>query len=227
MEILEELNKLKDKDYARFQIKLTPGVKEESVIGVRVPLLRTLAKKLVKEKEYEAFLNELPHEYYDENMLHSLIISEIKNYDECLKYIDAFLPYVDNWAVCDIMSPKVLKKDLDKTICKIKEWIKSKETYTSRFGIEMLMSFYLDEHFKEDYLKMVAEVKSDEYYLKMMIAWYFATALAKKWDSSIKYIEDKKLDIWTHNKTIQKATESYRIKDEDKAYLRSLKIKKG
>lgn len=215
---------LRDEEYAKFQAKLTPSVDPKLFIGVRVPDVRKLAKELKDNKNVESFLKELPHKYYDENMLHGLLISEIKDFDEVIKKTNAFLPYVDNWAVCDIMSPKVFKKHKKELINNIKKWVKSKKTYTIRFGIEMLMSHYLDEDFDEDYLNIVAKIRSKEYYVNMMIAWFFATALAKKWDSTIPYIENNKLDKWTHNKTIQKAIESYRITDKQKKYLKSLKI---
>ncbi len=158
-------------------------------------------------------------------MLHGLLISEIKDYDVCINEIDRFLPYVDNWAVCDIMSPKILKKNKEELIKKIKKWAKLKQTYTCRFGIKMLMSYFLDEDFKPEYLKISASVHSNEYYVQMMVAWFFATALAKQWNDAILYLENNKLDNWVHNKAIQKALESYRITDEQKVYLKNLKIK--
>ena len=223
MSIQERLFELQDTEYAAFQQKLTPGVEGETFIGVRVPLVRKLAKELIKEDESEDFLKELPHKYYDENMLHGLLISEIKDYDKCMALTDAFLPYVDNWAVCDIMSPKIFKKNKEKLLAKIKEWSISEHTYTCRFGIEMLMSHYLDEDFKPEYLEIPAAVQSEEYYIRMMIAWFFATALAKQWDDTIPYLINNRLGIWEHNKTIQKARESYRITDEQKEYLKTLK----
>lgn len=223
MTIRERLFELQDKEYAIFQAKLTPTVSQDKFIGVRVPALRKLAKALVKENCYEDFLKELPHEYYDENMLHGTLIAEIKDYDVCIDQVDKFLPFVDNWAVCDTMSPKVFKKNRDKLIDKIREWSASKETYTCRFGIEMLMSHFLDDAFEADLLEIPAVVRSEEYYVNMMIAWFFATALAKQWDASIKYLEDNRLDVWTHNKTIQKARESFRITDEQKELLKSMK----
>lgn len=224
MKITSELFKRQDKEYAAFQSKLTPNVDASKIIGVRVPEVRKLAKQYIKEEEVKEFLKTLPHVYYDENMLHGLLISEMKNYEQCIEEIDNFLPYVDNWAVCDIMSPKIFKNNTDKLIHKIKEWSKSEHTYTCRFGLEMLMSYYLDENFEEKYLEIPASIHSKEYYVQMMIAWFFATALAKKWEATIPYIEQNKLDDWVHNKTIQKARESYRITDEQKAYL--LKFKK-
>ena len=224
MEILKELFKLQDKEYAEFQSKLTPTVDKNKFIGVRVPEARKLAKVYFKDEKSREFLNILPHEYYDENMLHGLLISEIKDYEKCINEVDKFLPYVDNWAVCDIMSPKILKKNKDKLIEKIKNWSESKDIYTCRFGIKMLMTHYLDEDFKSEYLNIPSSIVSDEYYINMMIAWFYATALAKRWDDSIKYIENKKLTKWVHNKTIQKARESYRITNKQKEYLKSLKI---
>ena len=226
MEKIEKLLfELRDEEYAKFQAKLTPTVDPELFIGVRVPEVRKLAKELKNDPDVEVFLKELPHKYYDENMLHGLLVSEIKDYNIAVAETDAFLPFVDNWAVCDIMSPKIFKKHKTELIEKIKEWTKSSETYTIRFGIEMLMSHFLDEDFRSEYLEIPAQVRSEEYYVNMMIAWFFATALTKQWESTIPYIENNKLDKWTHNKTIQKAIESYRITDEQKAYLRTLKVK--
>ncbi len=221
--IKNELFKLQDKKYRDFQSKLIPNIDSNSVIGVRTPVLRKYAKELIKSNNYKDFLQELPHQYFDENQLHAFIISEIKDYDECINYINNFLPYVDNWATCDQMSPKVFKKHPKELIEAIKEWMKSKDIYTIRFGIGMLMQHYLDEYFKSNYLKMVAKVNSKEYYVNMMRAWYFATALAKQYKDTIPYIEKNKLDTWTHNKTIQKAIESYRITLEQKEYLKKQK----
>lgn len=223
--ILNELYKMQDEKYRDIQVKTIPNINSDSIIGVRTPELRSFAKKLIKEDSYKEFLEELPHKYFEENQLHSFIISEIKDYDICISYINKFLPYVNNWATCDQLSPKVFKKNKEKLIKEIKVWIKSKETYTIRFGIGMLMSYFLDEDFNESYLETISKIKSKEYYINMMIAWYYATALAKQYDSTIKYLENNKLDIWVHNKTIQKAIESYRITDTQKEYLRSLKRK--
>ena len=223
--ILNELYKMQDEKYRDIQVKTIPNIDSNSIIGVRTPELRNFAKKLIKEDSYKEFLEELPHRYFEENQLHSFIISEIKDYDICISYINKFLPYVNNWATCDQLSPKVFKKNKEKLIKEIKVWIKSKETYTIRFGIGMLMSYFLDEDFNESYLETISKIKSKEYYINMMIAWYYATALAKQYDSTIKYLENNKLDIWVHNKTIQKAIESYRIADNQKEYLRSLKRK--
>ena len=223
--IQKQLFELKDEKNAQFQAKLTPGVDRELFLGVRVPAARALAKQYIKNPECEEFLNELPHKYFDENMLHVLLVSEIKEYDRCVDEIDKILPYVDNWAVCDVLSPKVFKKNKDRLIKKIYEWSGSKETYTCRFGIEMLMSHFLDDDFKAEYLELPAGIQSEEYYVNMMLAWFFATALAKQWEASVVYLEERRLDVWVHNKTIQKACESYRITDEQKSYLRSLKLK--
>lgn len=224
-EIIENLLKLQDKDYQIFQSKLIPTIDSDRMIGVRTPELRKYAKKIIKENKYKEFLNNLPHKYFDENQLHAFLISEIKDYEECITYINKFLPYIDNWATCDQMSPKIFRNNTDKLISQIKVWISSKDTYTIRFGIGMLMHYYLDDNFKKEYLKIVAKIKSDEYYVKMMQAWFFATALAKQYDETMLYVKNRKLDTWVHNKTIQKAIESYRITVEQKEELKSLKIK--
>ncbi|MGE4282405.1 MAG: DNA alkylation repair protein [Clostridia bacterium] len=223
--VQNQLFELQDLKYRDFHCKLMPTVNPEAVIGVRTPELRKLAKEFSKTPESAEFLKILPHKYYEENNLHGFLIEIIKDYDQVIKAVDAFLPYVDNWATCDLMSPKAFKKHLPELFEKIKEWMKSDHTYTIRFGIEMLMSFYLDEQFEPEFLELVAFVKSDEYYVKMMIAWYFATALAKQYDSTLPFIDQYRLDKWTHNKSIQKAIESYRITDKQKIYLRALKIK--
>ena len=222
-ELQKRLFDLRDAQYAAFQSKLTPSVAPELFIGVRVPVLRQFAKGFFKEPGCAEFLNALPHKYYDENMLHALLISQMKDRELLFTHLDAFLPCVDNWAVCDILSPKALKKYKPELLTKIREWVKSPHTYTCRFGMEMLMSFYLDDDFKPEYLAIPAAVRSDEYYVNMMTAWFFATALAKQWDAALPYLENNALDVWTHNKTIQKARESYRITDEQKAYLNTLK----
>ncbi len=223
--ILDDLFKLQDIKYRDFQVKLFPTLDSEVIIGIRTPELKNYAKNMVKNNNYQDFLNELPHKYFDENQLHAFIISNLKNFDDCLLYINKFLPYVDNWATCDQMSPKIFKKNHDKLLDNIYIWLKAKETYTIRFGIGMLMQYYLDDDFKVDYLHLVAKIKSNEYYVNMMKAWFFATALAKQYHKTIPFIENHQLDVWTHNKTIQKAIESYRITDSQKEYLRSLKIK--
>ena len=225
MKVIEELMQLQDKDYGDFQSKLIPDMPREKLIGVRTPDVRKLAKAFAKDPEYQQFLNTLPHNYYEEYILHGILISEMKDYDQCITYLENFLPYVDNWAVCDLMNPKPFKNNRDKLLEKIKVWIKSNHTYTCRFAMLTLMKHFLDEDFKTEYLKMPASVHSDEYYVNMMIAWYFATALAKQWDATIPYFEQPVMDKWTHNKAIQKARESYRVTKEQKEYLKTLKIK--
>lgn len=226
MEIQKELFSLQDKEYMKFLSKLTPNVPEDTIIGVRIPEIRKLAKKLVKNNEYEDFLKELPHKYYDENLLHGAIISENKDFENCIELLENFLPFIDNWAVCDTISPKIFKKHKKELIEKIKEWSQSDKTYTCRFGVEMLMTHFLDEDFKKEYLEMIANIYSEEYYVKMAVAWFFATALAKQWDYAVIYLENNRLDVWVHNKTIQKARESLRILENKKGYLKGLKRKK-
>ena len=225
MSIKDELLSMQDKKYRDFQAKLFPTLDSNIIIGVRTPDIKKLAKRLYKENNYKSFIEDLPHKYFDENQLHAFIISEIKDYDECILYINKFLPYVDNWATCDQLSPKVFKKNTSNLLNQIKKWVKSKHTYTIRFGIGILMQYFLDDEFKVEYLDMVCNIKSNEYYVNMMRAWYFATALAKQYNFVIPYIEQNKLDDWTHNKTIQKAIESYRITNEQKQYLKGLKRK--
>lgn len=223
--ITQHLFELQDTKYRDFQGKLIPTVKPDAIIGVRTPDLRKYAKELYKQPKAQVFLAELPHRYFDENQLHAFILSEEKDFDKCIVQVEAFLPCIDNWATCDQLSPKAFKKKPELLLPHIKKWLKSKHTYTVRFAIGMLLQHFLDKHFAPAYLKQVATVHSQEYYINMMVAWYFATALAKQYDDTLPYIEQKKLPAWTHNKTIQKAVESYRITDRQKIYLRSLKIK--
>ena len=223
MKIYKELQALKEKEYADFQAKLVPTIEPSTILGIRVPKLRALAKSYIRDQECQVFLDSLPHNYYDENMLHAILISEMKDYDKCINRLEAFLPYVDNWAVCDIMSPKLFKRYREDLMTRIKVWMASEETYTIRFGLGMLMAHFLDEDFRPEYLDMASSIRSDEYYVNMMIAWFFATALAKQWEVSLPYIEGKKLDDWTHKKAIQKARESLRISKEKKEYLKGLK----
>ena len=225
-EITQKLFDLQDTAYRDFQAKLIPNRAPETVIGTRTPELRKLARQLVKREDIDTFLHDLPHEYFDEDQLHAFIVSEIKDYDRCMDELCRFLPYVDNWATCDQMSPKVFKKHKEDLLDHVKEWIGSDRTYTIRFAIGMLMEHFLDDDFDTAYPEMVAEVRSDEYYVNMMIAWYFATALAKQYDTVLPFIEGHRLDKWTHNKAIQKSRESYRISDEQKEYLKSLKCSK-
>lgn len=223
--ILEELKKNSEEKYAAFQAALTPGVPLSAFIGVRVPVLREIAKKYFGTEEGERFLSVLPHEYYEENMLHGLMISQIKQFDVCVAELERFLPYVDNWAVCDCTCPNVLKKNKTELLIKIKEWMVSSEVYTCRFGIKMLMTHFLDKDFKEEYLLLPAKIISNKYYINMMIAWFYATALAKQYAVTLPLIERKVLPKWVHNKTIRKAIESYRITEEQKRYLKTLSIK--
>ena len=223
--IMEQLFALQDLEYKRFHSKLMPTITPDVIIGVRTPELRKFAKQLTKSTDVELFLQELPHHYYEENNLHGFIIESIKDFDACIAALNQFLPFVDNWATCDMMAPKVLKTDLPKLYEWVKVWIASGETYTIRFGVNMLMKYFLDEVFLPEYPELVASIDSKEYYVKMVVAWYFATALAKQYEVVVPYLEEKRLDVWTHNKTIQKAVESYRITSEQKAYLKTLKCK--
>ena len=226
VKVQKQLFELQDLKYRDFHAKLMPTIDKEKVIGVRTPALRSYAKQFGKTEEAKEFLKILPHQYYDENNLHGLLIEQIKDYDRCLAELERFLPYIDNWATCDMIALRTVKNHLDIFIQEVCRWIASDHPYIVRFGIGMLMRYYLDEQFKPEYPKKVAEVKSDEYYVSMMRAWYFATALAKQYDQIIPYLEEKRLDTWTHNKTIQKAIESYRITPEQKIYLRTLRVKK-
>lgn len=221
--ITERLLSLADEGYRQFQIPLMPTVDPARVIGVRTPILRKLAKELAGTPEAEAFLQELPHAYYEENNLHAFLVEQIKDYDACIAAIDAFLPYVDNWSTCDGWSPKVLKKHLEKLLNKIREWMASEHPYTVRYGIGMLQRHFLDDRFCPEYPAWVAGIDREEYYVRMMVAWYFATALAKQYEAALPFIRDHRLPVWTHNKTIQKAVESYRVTEEHKAYLKILK----
>ena len=231
-EIREHLFSIQDLSYRDFHARLMPTIDKETIIGVRTPALRNYAKGFIKAykddqqaQQIDWFLEDLPHEYYEENNLHGFIIETIGDYEKCLSAINAFLPYVDNWATCDMMSPKVFKKHLPQLEAEIVRWLASGETYTIRFGVNMLMKYYLDEAFDRKYLDWVAGIQHDDYYVKMVVAWYFATALAKQYDAALPYVEAFKLEKWTHNKTIQKAVESYRITDDQKVYLKTLKMK--
>ena len=225
-QIREELFRLQDTEYRDFQKKLIPTADPDAVIGVRTPELRKYAAQLVKNEEVSEFLSDLPHRYFDENQLHAFIISEIRDFDRCVREVIRFLPYVDNWATCDQMSPKVFRKHKGELLPHIREWMDSGETYTVRFGIGMLMQHFLDGDFRPEYPEWVARIRSGEYYINMMVAWYFATALAKQYDQVLPFIVNRRLDDWTHNKTIRKAVESYRIAPEQKEYLKSLKVRR-
>ena len=224
-DIRKELKKLQDKGYRDMQVTIIPTVDADSIIGVRTPALRQLAKEFSKREDISEFLSDLPHKFFEENQLHAFILSGMKDAESCIRLVDEFLPYVDNWATCDQMSPKVFKKHKQLLLEYVDKWIKSDHTYVKRFAIGMLMEHFLDEDFKTSYLTKVSKIRSEEYYVNMMIAWYFATALAKQYEDTLPYIEKQKLDKWTHNKSIQKAVESYRITPEQKEYLKTLKRK--
>ena len=223
MDITKELFKFQDISYRNFHSKLIPTVDKKTVIGIRIPKLRIYAKSLINDGRADDFIKKLPHKYYDENQLHALILNEIKDYKTCIDEIERFIPYIDNWATSDIILPPIFKSHHKELLSHIKGWLASDKTYTVRFGIGMLMIHFLDDDFDIAYPKMVSKIRSDEYYINMMIAWYFATALAKQYDAIVPFIEKGKLDMWTHNKTIQKAIESYRINPSQKEYLRGLK----
>lgn len=221
--IRAELFSLRDESYRAFQSKLIPTVRIETMIGVRTPELRRLARRLSGQDGAKAFLAELPHRYFDENQLHAFLLSEMKDYAYCVQEVERFLPWVDNWATCDQLSPKVFRKHRAELLERIRVWLASEQPFTQRFAIGMLMQHYLDESFSPVCLSLAAGIRSEEYYVRMMIAWYFATALAKQYEAALPILEENRLDVWTHNKTIQKATESYRIRPEQKTYLRSLR----
>ncbi len=223
MNIYERLLSYQDKEYREFQIKLVPNIDKDTIIGVRTPQMRNIVKEVFGTKEASTFLQVLPHKYYEENLIHFFLISKIKDFDECIKEVEKFLPYINCWPVCDQATPLVFKKNHDRLLPLIKKWINSNHVYTARFGIRMLMNEFLNDDFKEEYLEWVAAKTDDDYYLKMMVAWYFATALAKQYDKTIKYIENRCLDPWIHQKTIQKAIESFRVSDEHKEYLKKFR----
>lgn len=234
MSIYEKLLSVQDIEYKEFQSKLVPNISPDTMIGVRTPQMRSIAKEVFESPEAEFFLSQLPHKYYEENLLHFFLIAMIKDFDECLKAVEKFLPFIDCWPVCDQSSPKTFKKNHEKILPYIKKWINSEHIYTSRFGMRMLMNEFLDEDFKPEYLELVAARQNqtkvkvpldyDDYYLKMMIAWYFATALAKQYDATLPFIKNHILEPWTHNKAIQKALESFRVSEEHKEELRTLKV---
>lgn len=224
-EIIGFLYENQDEKYRDFQAKLIPNIDKTTVIGVRTPVLKGYAVQLVKEGRADEFISVLPHKYFEENQLHAFIISREGSFEKCIEETEAFLPFVDNWATCDQLRPKCFAKNKIELLKYIDKWINSGETYKVRFAIGMLMCHFLDDDFNESYLKTVSAVKSDEYYINMMIAWFFATALAKQYEKTLPFIENKALDKWTHNKAIQKAVESYRITDEQKEYLKTFKIK--
>jgi 3-methyladenine DNA glycosylase AlkD len=221
--VIELLKENQDEKYGQFQRKLLPTVDPSKIIGVRTPVLRRMAKQFKKNELCADFLSELPHTYFEENLLQGILISENVDFRNCIQQLERFLPYMDNWAVCDQTSPKVFKKHKDELLTYIREWLDSEHVYTVRFAIGMLMRHFLDEDFKQEYLDMVTGIRSDEYYINMEIAWYMATALAKQWEAAVPYLEAQTMERWVHNRTIQKARESYRISEEQKRYLKTLK----
>lgn len=223
MSVYEMLLEVKDDKYRDFQAKLVPNISPDTIIGVRTPDMRKIAKEVFNSDLKDGFLAELPHRYYEENLVHFFVVALIKDFDECIEAVEAFLPYIDCWPVSDQATPKSFKKQHERLLPYIRKWIASEHVYTARFGIRMLMNEYLGDDFREEYLSLVASKQGEDYYLKMMVAWYFATALAKRYDESVRYIEEKKLDEWVHKKVIQKALESYRVTEEHKAYLKSLR----
>ena len=224
-DIQETLKSLSEPAYRDFMAPLLPNLPRERILGVRTPALRGYARELYRRGEYELFLRELPHAYYEENNLHAFLIAEMRDFDRCLAELERFLPCIDNWATCDCLRPKVFGKNRARLLERIPAWLASGETYTVRFGIGMLMAHFLDGDFRPEYLSWVSSLRSEEYYVNMMIAWYFATALAKQYEATLPYLENRRLDRWTHNKTIQKAVESYRVSEERKTELKSLKQK--
>ena len=224
-DIRKKLKNLQDAGYRSMQVTIIPNIDPDTIIGVRTPALRQFAKELSKRDDISSFLEDLPHKFFEENQLHAFILSGMKDAVKCIELVDAFLPYVDNWATCDQMSPKIFRKNKELLLEYVEKWIESDHTYIRRFAVGMLMEHFLDEDFKTSYLTKVSKIRSDEYYVNMMTAWYFATALAKQYDAALPVLEKQKLDKWTHNKTIQKAVESYRITPEQKEYLKTLKRK--
>ena len=223
--IRERLEQFKDDKYKEFQSKLVPNIDSSTILGVKTPAMRSIAKEFFGTEEGDAFLLALPHRYYEENLVHFFMIALIKDFDKCIAATETFLPYVDCWPVSDQSSPAVFKKNHEKILPYIRKWISSEYVYTARFGIRMLMNEFLDKDFRKEYPEIVASVNGEDYYLKMMVAWYFATALAKRYDETVVFLEQHRLDPWIHNKAIQKALESFRVTDEHKAYLRSLKVR--
>ena len=223
MTIYDRLIKVRDETYREFQMKLVPNIPPETILGVRTPEMRAIAKEVFQSGERDAFLDSLPHEYYEENLIHFFVISMMKDFDACVARVEALLPYVDCWPVSDQATPKAFRKEHKKLLPYIEKWIASDHVYTARFGLRMLMNEFLDEDFKDEYLELAASKRGEDYYLKMMVAWYFATALAKRYDETVPYIENRRLDEWVRRKAIQKALESYRVTDEHKEYLKTLR----
>lgn len=220
-----ELQALADQNYREFNSKLMPTVEKSTVFGVRTPVLRKFAKEFFKDPRSSEFLTALPHRYFEENQLHAFLVEQIKDFDRCILAVEAFLPFIDNWATCDCFSPAVFKMEPDRLLPYIEKWLTSSHVYTVRYGVVMLMRYFLDEQFDENYLKWVAKVPTNDYYLSMVVAWYFATALTKQYEVTLPYIQNCLLDKATHNRAIQKAIESLRISEKHKAYLKTLRIK--
>ena len=224
MSIYERLVEHQDIEYREFQSRLVPNIDKNTIIGVRTPQMKGIAKEVFETDEASAFLSVLPHSYYEENLVHFFLIAMIKDFDECVKAVEDFLPYIDCWPVCDQGSPRSFRKNHEKLLPLIRKWIDSDHVYTARFGMRMLMNEFLDDDFKEEYLEWVASKTGEDYYLKMMAAWFFATALAKQYEAAVVYMEERRLNPWIHKKAIQKAIESYRVSDEHKEYLKTLKM---
>lgn len=225
-EIISRLFEMRDENYKNFHKKLIPTISESEIIGIRTPILRSYAKSIFGSKNAEEFMATLPHAFYEENNLHAFLIEQINDFDEALAQTEKFLPFVNNWATCDSFKPKVFKKNLDALLPYAKKWLKDERIYIKRYSIGIFMSLFMDEKYDAQFADAIAEIKTNEYYVNMMVAWYFATALAKRWDDAIIFLEEKRLPAWTHDKTIRKAVESFRISDERKKYLRSLKLNK-
>ncbi|MBQ6541972.1 MAG: DNA alkylation repair protein [Lachnospiraceae bacterium] len=223
MTLYDKLVAVRDEGYRAFQVKLVPNIPAETIVGVRTPDLRQIAKELFESADREAFLKSLPHTCYEENLVHFFVLAMIKDFDSCVQGVEAFLPYVDCWPVSDQATPKAFRKNHEKILPYIRKWIAAEHIYTARFGLRMLMNEFLDDDFKAEYLELAAQKKGEDYYLKMMAAWFFATALAKRYDETVPYFEEHRLDEWVHKKAIQKAVESYRVTDAHKAYLRNLR----
>lgn len=223
MTLYERLEKYRDAEYREFQIRLVPNIPPDTILGIRTPDMRAAAKEVFESAERDAFLDSLPHAYYEENLIHFFVLARMRDFDACVRRVEEFLPYVDCWPVSDQATPKSFRREHAKLLPHIKKWIASEHVYTARFGLRMLMNEFLDDDFKPEYLELAASVKSDEYYLNMMIAWYFATALAKRYDETLPYFENHLLGEWVHRKAIRKAVESYRVTDAHKEYLKTLR----
>ena len=223
MTLYRRLAEVRDDAYREFLAKLVPNIPKETILGVRTPEMRKIAKEVFESTERAAFLNDLPHRYYEENLIHFFVLAMMKDFDECVRRVEVFLPYVDCWPASDQATPKAFRKHHEKLLPYIRKWIASDHVYTARFGLRMLMNEFLDADFKEEYLALAASKQGEDYYLKMMIAWFFATALAKRYDETVPYLEQHRLDEWVHKKAIQKAIESFRVSDAHKEYLKRLR----